>query len=59
MNKSKTARILKFAAGLVTLLVVSYLAIVALALRDFRQRRVTLHDEEASPLTKSQAINLS
>lgn len=59
MNKSKTARILKFAAGLVTLLVVSYLAIVALALRDFRQRRVTLQAEGTSPLTESQAIELS
>lgn len=59
MNKSKTACILKFATGLVTLLVVAYLAIVALALWDFRQRRVELQAEGTSPLTESQAIELS
>ncbi len=59
MNKSKTARIVKFAAGLVTLLVFGYLSIVVLALWDFRQRRVTLQAEGTSPLTESQAIELS
>ena len=59
MSKSRTARILKFAAGILAVLVVGYLAIVALALWDFRQRRVTLHSDGASPLTESQAIELS
>jgi len=59
MSTTKTARFLNFGAGILAVLVVGYFGIAALALRDFRQRRVTLHTEGASPLTESQAIELS
>ncbi len=59
MNKYRTALILKFAAGILSVFVVGCIAIVALALWDHRERRVTLNTDGASPLNESQAIELS
>jgi hypothetical protein len=59
MKTPRTARILKFMAGLLAVLVVGYLVIVALALWGFRDRRVTLPTGSVAPLTESQAIELS
>ena len=59
MSTTRTARILKFVAGILAVFIVGYLGVIALALWDFRERRVTLHTDGVAPLTESQAIELS
>ena len=59
MSTTRTARLLKFVGGILAVLIVGYLAIIASALWDFRERRVTLHTDGVAPLTESKAIELS
>ena len=59
MSTTRTARILKFVAGIIAVLIVGYLGVIALAFLDFRERRVTLHTDGIAPLTEPQAIELS
>jgi hypothetical protein len=59
MSTTRTARILKFIAGILALLVVGWLAVVAEAFWHFRERRVAFHFSSAEPLTEPEAIELS
>ncbi len=59
MSTTRKAHLLKFVAGILAVIIVGYLAIIAYALWEFRERRVTLHADGVAPLTESKAIELS